>query len=449
MCRNLKELSEDLIKKAEYLGATSAEALVTKNKSLSIEVKNQKLEKIETSETIGLGVRLFINSQSACASISSTNENSINEMVSRAISMAKHSTPDNFSLPAERNEISPAWNAKSLKLLDKKYENLNFEKLKNLTLDVEQAALAVKGISQCEGAGFGANMSDFNLATSNGFSGGYKRTDFQLFCSAIAGEGSAMERDYALESRAFLTDLPDALSIGELAGNRAIERLEPRKPITGSYPILFDQRVSKSLIAHLTSAINGVAISRGSSWLLHSLGKKILSDNLTLLEDPTRQKIAGSRPFDGEGLIARPKALIKNGILKQYVLDLRSARKLNLKPTGNAYRYMSSAPQPGVGNLELLGGRQSRQELIQNINKGVLITSLLGSTINQNTGDYSRGASGFWIENGEVAFPINGFTIAGNLKDMLANIVASTDGKSYMSKVIPSLLVEKMIVASR
>ncbi len=449
MHRNLKELSEELIRKAKCLGATAAEAIVAKNKSLSIEVKNQNLEKIENSETLDLGIRVFINSKSACVSISSTNDDAINEMISRALSMAKHSPPDDLSVPAESNEILKGWNETKLKLLDKEFDNLNFEKLKDLTLEIEQAALDVKGISQCEGAGFGANLSEFNLTSSNGFSGGYKNTSFQLFCSAIAGRDSSMERDYASEGRTFLSELPDAISIGQLAANRAIQRLTPKKPVTGSYPVLFDQRVSNSLIGHLTSGINGLAISRGSSWLLNSLEKKVLPDNLTLYEDPTRPKIAGSRPFDGEGLMAKPKAFIKNGILKHYILDLRSARKLKLKPTGNAYRYISSAPQPGIGNLELLGGVESKKDLIQNIKKGILITSLLGSTINQNTGDYSRGASGFWIENGEVAFPINGFTIAGNLKDMLSSIIASDDGKPYLSKVIPSLLVDNMTVASR
>ena len=283
--------------------------------------------------------------------------------------------------------------------------------------------------------------------SSNGFSGGYKKTAFQLFCSVIAGAGSSMERDYNYEGRTFFHDLPDPKSIGKLAAKRAVNRLHPKKPPTGSFPVIFDRRVSSSLIGHLTTAINGAAICRGSSWLLNCLENKIMSDNLTLSEDPNRARMSGSRPFDGEGLPTTNKNLIENGILKQYILDLRSARKLNLKPRGNAYRSVSSIPSPGIGNLELSPGENSPQELIKSVKKGLFVTSLIGSTINQNTGDYSRGAGGFWIENGEVTYPVNECTIAGNLKEMLLNIVASNDGKKHLSKIIPTLLVRKMTIA--
>ena len=247
----------------------------------------------------------------------------------------------------------------------------------------------------------------------------------------------------------FFNDLPKPSSIGELAATRAVKRLNPKKPPTGSYPVFFDRRVSNSLIGHLTAAINGAAICRGSSWLLNSLNKKILSDALTLSEDPTRPKIAGSRPFDGEGLPTKRKNFISNGILEKYVLDLRSSRKLNLNPSGNAYRSLSSSPVPGVGNLELTPGKHSHHEIITNIKQGLLVTSLIGSTINNNTGDYSRGANGFWIENGEVVFPVNECTIAGNLKEMLLNLIAANDGQEHLSKVIPSLLVQNMIIAGK
>ena len=258
-----------------------------------------------------------------------------------------------------------------------------------------------------------------------------------------------MERDFASEGRTFLNDLPSASSIGLLAANRATARLKPKRPPTGLYPVLFDQRISSSLIGHLTAAINGMAICRGSSWLLGSLNKKILPENLSLSEDPNRPRIAGSRPFDAEGLPTTQKNFVENGVLKNYILDLRSARKLNLEPLGNAYRSLASAPQPGVGNLELSPGNSTCEQLLGNIKSGLLVTSLIGATINQNTGDYSRGANGFWIENGQVAFPVNECTIAGNLKEMLLNVIAGNDGKSHLSKVVPSLLIEKMTVANQ
>ena len=213
------------------------------------------------------------------------------------------------------------------------------------------------------------------------------------------------------------------------------------------YPVLFDQRISGSLIGHLTSAINGASISRGSSWLRESLNERILPKNFTLSEDPHRPRIAGSRPFDGEGLPTVNKNFVEDGILKQLILDLRSARKLNLKPSGNASRSLSSAPQPSPGNLELSPGNNTPLGIIKEIKNGLLVTSLIGSTINQNTGDYSRGANGFWIQNGEVAYPVNECTIAGNLKEMLLNLTAANDGKKHLSRIIPSLLVENMMVA--
>ena len=447
MSMNLKQLSEELITQAKFFGATSVEALAAENKALSIEVKNGSPEKIENAETLNLGLRVFVGSRSACVSISSANKTSIEEMALRAVEMAKEAPPDEFSLPANDKEILTNWDIASFDMFDHTYNELNFENLKNLALGIESAALAVKGVSQCEGAGIGTNLSNFHMTTSNGFSGGYQKTGFQLFCSAIAGTDSLMERDYASEARMFFEDLPDPLSVGQLAGTRAINRLNPKKPLTGSYPVLFDERVSGSLISHLTTAINGASIARGSSWLRDRLHTRILPQNFTLSEDPYRLRVAGSRPFDGEGLPTIKKNFVEDGVLKQLILDLRSARKLNLKPSGNASRSLSSAPQPSPGNLELSPGDDKVSDMIKKINNGLLVTSLIGSTINQNTGDYSRGANGFWIQNGEVAYPVNECTIAGNLKEMLSNLTAADDGKKHLSRVIPSLLVDNMTIA--
>ena len=447
MSEKLKNISEDIITQAKNFGATSVEALVVDNKALSIEVKNRCLEKIENAETLNLGLRVFVGSGSACVSISSTNKKSIEQMALRAVEMAKEATADEFSLPANEHEISTISNTNNFELCDNTFDEINVEELKKVALEIECAALSVKDVSQCEGAGIGTNFSNFHMMTSNGFSGGYKKTNFQLFCSAIAGTNALMERDYASESRTFFEDLPDPLSIGHLAGNRAVNRLNPQKPLTGSYPVLFDERVSASLIGHLTSAINGAAISRGSSWLRESLGKRVLPANFTLSEDPTRPRIAGSRPFDAEGLPTLKKNFVEDGVLKSLILDLRSSRKLNLAPSGNAYRSLSSAPQPGPGNLELSSGNKTVLDIIKKIKNGLFVTSLIGSTINQNTGDYSRGANGFWIQNGEVTYPVNECTIAGNLKEMLLNLTAANDGRQHLSRVIPSLLVENMTIA--
>jgi PmbA protein len=447
MSKSLKQLSEELITQAKLFGATATEALVVENKSLSIEVKNGSLEKLENAETLSLSLRVFVKSQSACVSISSTNEKSVEQMALRAVEMAKEAPPDDYSLPASSEDILTSWNTNDFEFCDYTHGDLDFDKLKNQALEIETAALAVEGVSQCEGAGIGTNWSNFYMTASNGFSGGYEKTGYQLFCSAIAGTDSFMERDYASESRTFFNDLPNHISVGELAGSRAVKRLNPRKPLTGSYPVIFDERVSGTLIGHLTAAINGENIARGASWLREGLHSRVLPKNLTLFEDPNRPRISGSRPFDSEGLPTTKKYFVENGVLKQLILDLRSARKLNLNPSANAYRSLSSAPYPGPGNLELTRGDKTLPDIIKEIKNGLLVTSLIGATINQNTGDYSRGANGFWINDGEIAYPINECTIAGNLKEMLLNLTAANDGKKHLSRIIPSLLVENMMIA--
>lgn len=256
-----------------------------------------------------------------------------------------------------------------------------------------------------------------------------------------------MERDYDGDSRTFQGDLRSAKDIGTQAGERAIERLGARKPETGSYPVLFDERVSSSLIGHLLAAVNGASIARGSSWLKDALGEQILPTQLSVTEDPFRPRIAGSRPFDGEGLATQRRAIIDNGVLTGWTLDLASARKLDMQSTGNAARGVGSVPSPSQWNIALTQGNNSRTNLISGMGTGLLVTSMIGSTINPNTGDYSRGAAGFWVENGEIAYPVNECTIAGNLRDMLHSIVPANDARSHLSRVVPSLLVEGMTLA--
>jgi PmbA protein len=256
-----------------------------------------------------------------------------------------------------------------------------------------------------------------------------------------------MERDHDSDSRIFRVDLRDAGDIGRIAGIRAVERAGARKPATGTWPVLFDERISGSLIGHLLSACNGAAVARGASWLRDSLGEKVLPDHLSLIEDPHRPRVSGSRPFDGEGLPTARRAIIEDGRLTSWTLDLASARKLGMTPTGNAARGLSSPPSPVNWNIALTQGEQSRDDLIAGMGTGLLVTSMIGSTINPTTGDYSRGASGFWIENGEIAYPVNECTIAGNLRDMLARIVPANDARTWLSRVVPSILIEGMTLA--
>jgi len=298
-----------------------------------------------------------------------------------------------------------------------------------------------------QGTGAGYSSSRIHLATSNGFSGGYARTGISVSCVAITGEGLSMERDYAGESRTFLEDMPDAADIGRRAGERAVSRIGASKPPTGAYPVLFDERISSSLIGHLLMAINGTAIVRGSSWLRDALGEQVLPDGISLIEDPFRKRISASRPFDGEGLPSRKREIVRDGVLMGWTLDLATARRLGLESTANASRGTSSPPSPSAGNVALTQGSQSREDLIRDMGTGLLVTSLMGSSINPTTGDYSRGASGFWVENGEIIRPVNECTIAGNLRDMLRRLRPANDARPHLSRMVPSLLVEGLTIA--
>ena len=256
-----------------------------------------------------------------------------------------------------------------------------------------------------------------------------------------------MERDYDGDSRIFQADLRDAQEIGTRAGERALARLDARKPPTGSYPVLFDERIAASLIGHLLGAINGQAISRGASFLRDAMGEQVLPEGLSLIEDPSRIRATGSRPFDAEGLPTQQRAIVEKGILQGWTLDLATARKLELTPTGNAARGPGSGPQPSNWNIALTQGQASRDDLIAEMGTGLLVTSMIGSTINPNTGDYSRGASGLWVENGEITHAINECTIAGNLRDMLRSMIPANDARRHLSRVVPSLLVPGMTLA--
>jgi PmbA protein len=307
--------------------------------------------------------------------------------------------------------------------------------------------LAHDGISRIDSASAGYGAQTVHLAGTNGFSGGYRRSSRSRSCVAITGEGLGMERDYDGDSRIFQSDLRSPEEIGATAAERALARVNPRRPKTGAYPVLYDERVSSSLIGHLVAAINGAAIARGASWLRDAMGQPVLPDALSLIEDPHRPRVMASRPFDAEGLATRRRAVIDKGELTGWTLDLANARKLGMDSTANAARSVSGGVSPSNWNLELTQGDASREDLIAEMGTGLIVTSMIGSTINPNTGDYSRGAAGLWVENGRIAYPVSGVTIAGNLRDMLRTIRPANDARSWLSRVVPSLLVEGLTLA--
>ena len=446
MSQNLEELTHALLLSAKKAGADTADAIAVKGTSLSIDVRGGVLEQAERSEGVDIGLRVLIGQRQACVSSSDTSQTTIDAMCERAVAMAKEAPEDPYIGLSEENILSDLRGADGLELYDPTPEPKP-EALQDDAMRAEAAALALSGISQVQSATGGYSAREIHLAASNGFMGGYQRTDRATSCVAIAGAGSAMERDYDGDSRIFQADLRSAREIGQSAAERALARSGAIKPPTGSFPILFDERISSTLIGHLLGAVNGASIARGSSWLRDALGAQILPSHLSVIEDPHRARVPGSRLFDAEGLATQKRAIIENGILTGWTLDHANARKLGMTSTANAARGTSSPPSPSNWNIELTQGAQSREDLICDMGTGLLVTSMIGSTINATTGDYSRGASGFWVENGAISHPVNECTIAGNLRDMLMRLTPANDARMHLSRVVPSLLVEGMTLA--
>ncbi len=446
MPQSLEDLTQALLQAAKHAGADSADALAVTGTSLNIDVRAGALEQAERSEGIDIGLRVLVDGRQANVSSSDTRADTITAMAERVVAMAKEAPKDPFAGLADADQLAQNWDIDALQLVDPSPEPKPHS-LQEDAQRAEAAALAVNSITQVQSSSASYSHSQIHLATSNGFSGGYARSYRSTSCVTIAGEGPTMERDYDGDSRVFQADLRSPEDIGTLAAQRTVERLNPRRPKTGAYPVLFDERISSSLIGHLLAAINGSAIGRGSSWLRDALGEQVLPSTLSVIEDPHRARIAGSRPFDAEGLPTQKRAIIDQGVLTGWTLDLATARKLNMTSTANAARGTSAPPAPSNWNISLTQGENSRADLIAQMGTGLLVTSMIGATINPNTGDYSRGAAGFWVENGQIQYPVNECTIAGNLRDMLLGMIPANDARQHLSRVVPSLLIKGMTLA--
>jgi PmbA protein len=441
----LASLTEALLAAAKAAGAQSADAMALSGISQSIDIRAGTLEQAERSEATEIGLRVLIGGRQACVSASDTSPATLAQLAERAVAMAREAPEDPYAGIASPEQIAKHWDLTAMQLVEEA-EEPSAATLEAKAREAEAAAMQATGITQVEAsAGYGRRQ--VHLAASNGFSGGYERSSHSVSAVAFTGSGPGMERDYAGEGRIFATDMPSASGIGQLAAERALARAGATRPKTGTYPVLFDERVASSLIGSLTSAINGAAIARGSSWLLDAIGQQVLPANLSLFEDPLRPRIPGSRPFDGEGLPSKARMVVENGVLIGWTLDLATARKLGLQSTGNAARGTSAPPTPSSSNIDLTQGTATRDDLIRDMGTGLLITSMIGSTINPNTGDYSRGASGFWVENGQISHPVNECTVAGNLRDMLLRIQPANDARAHLSTRVPSLLIDGMILA--
>jgi PmbA protein len=446
MTDRLETLTQALLTAAKKAGAETADAIAVDGTSLSIDVREGALEQAERSEGTEIGLRVLIGHRQACVSASDTSDRTLAEMAERAVAMAREAPEDPYCGLADPDQLARGWDLAALDLADPAPEP-TASALETDARSAEAAALAVTGVAQVQSASAGYGARRVHLAASNGFSGGYARTSRSTSAVAISGEGLKMERDWAAESRTYQADLPDAETIGTQAGERAVARAGARKPPTGAYPVLYDERIAAGVIGHLLAAINGSAIARGASWLRDAMGTQVLPAALSVIEDPHRPRISGSRPFDAEGLPSRTRTIVDNGILTGWTLDLATARKLGLTSTGSASRGPGAPPSPSVTNIRLTPGSKTREQLLAEMGTGLLVTSLIGSSINSTTGDYSRGASGFWVKNGQITYPVNECTIAGNLRDMLMRLTPANDARQHLSHVVPSLLVEGLTLA--
>jgi PmbA protein len=434
---------QDIIAQAKKAGADAADAIIAEGTSLSVSWRNRTLESLDRAEGTDLGLRVLIGKQQAIVSTSDRRPATLRELVSRAVAMAKAAPEDPFCGIADPSEIARRW--PQLELGDT--YDISAEKLILSAKTAEEAALAVKGVSQCESTDASAGETAVYFAASNGFVGHYRRTSYGISAAVLAGTGTAMEQDYDYSSAVFLSDLADPAQIGAQAGERAVRKLNGRKMPSGRFPVVYDPRIASSMLGHLIGAISGPAIVRGTSYLKDSLGKDVFGPQVSIVDDPFRPRGLRSRLFDGEGLLPQRRIIIDQGRLTTWLLDLRSARQLGMASTAHASRSPGGLPSPAPSNLYLEPGPLSPAELIKDIKQGLYVTEMMGSGVNGVTGDYSRAASGFWIDNGVISFPVNEITLAGNLKDMFRTLTPANDLEFRHGFDSPTIRIEGMTLA--
>ena len=437
------DILDDLLTRVKKAGGDSADAVLFESASISVAQRLGAPEKLERSETCDAGLRVFVGKRQAIVSSTDLSDTALGAMVERAVAMAKAAPEDPYAAIADSDQI--ATEVPTLDIYDPTEPET--EKLIEMANAAEDAARAIPGVTNSEGADAGWSRASISLAATNGFAHGYQVSSNSLSASVLAGEGTAMERDYDFTSAVYASDLRDPEEVGRSAGERAVKRLDARKMKTTQVPVIYDWRVSGGLVRHLTGAINGVSIARGSSFLKDRMGDQVFAPGIRIMDDPHRPRGLRSKPFDGEGLATRPKPLIEDGKLCTWLLDLASARQLGLESTGNASRGTGGPPSPGATNVYLEAGTATPEELIADIEEGFYVTEMIGMGVNGITGDYSRGASGFWIEKGKITFPVSEMTIAGNLKDMFTAMIPANDLEFRFGTDAPTVRIDGMTVA--
>ncbi|NVJ99227.1 MAG: TldD/PmbA family protein [Alphaproteobacteria bacterium] len=437
-------LLQDLVSNAMKAGADAADAVAVDARSKSVSWREGKLEDVDGSEAEDIGLRIMIGKQQAMVSTSDRRPNALKALVQRTMDMAKAVPEDQYCGLAPEERLHQGRFAE-LDLFDP--TDVPAEKLTDLAREAEDATRAVEGVTNSSGASAGTSSWAISLVTSHGFSGHYKGSSFSISSSAVAGEGTGMERDYEFTSARHFADLDSAEKIGHEAGERAVKRLNPKKMGSGKMPVVYDPRFSKSLVNHLSGAVNGASVARRSSFLQDRMGEEIFAPGVTITDNPLMVRGLGSRLFDGEGVKVDKCHLVEDGVLKMWLLNAATARQLGLEVSGHASRGTSSAPGISTSNLYMEPGTMTPSELMADIEDGVYVTELIGMGVNGVTGDYSRGAAGFRIRGGEIAEPVSEITIAGNLKEMFRHLVPASDLSFRYGINAPTIRVDGMMVA--
>jgi PmbA protein len=441
----LAERAERLVKAARTAGADAADAVALRSMSLSVEVRDGAVEESERAEGDDLGLRVLVGRRQAVVSTNDLSADGTAQLAERAVAMARVAPEDKYAGLADPSLL--AHDFPDLDLSDPDLPGV--AALEKTARTMEEAGLVVAGVTKSGGASASAGIGGMVLVTSHGFHGAYLGSRHSISMQAIAGDGTSMERDYEYSSTLHAADLDSPEKIGRTAGERAIARLNPRKVTTRKVPVIFDRRVAGTIVGHLASAVNGASVARKTSFLRDKMGEKLFADGVSIIDDPLRKRGLRSQPFDGEGVGGKRLALIDCGVLRSWLLDCATARELNLVTTGHAQRGTSSTPSPGPSNLHMEPGALSSEALMADIKDGFYVTDLIGMGVSMVTGDYSRGASGFWIENGKRSYPVSEVTIAGHLIDIFRNLTPANDLEFRYGTNAPTLRLEGLTVAGQ
>lgn len=433
--------AEKLIAKCKTFGATDAEVMTGAGADISVTIRNGKLEDLIRAESSGFSLRVFVDNRSG--TISSSKFADADKLAETAVNMAKAAPVDEFSQLAPKKLLYKA--SLDLDIYDPQEPPEN--KLIDLAMSVEATALAVKGITNSEGGDASFASYENTLVTSHGFAKSHKSSRTGLSVRVLAGSGTGMQRDYDYSAARYFSDLESPEKIGLEAARRVLEKLNPRKVPSGRYPVIFDPRISRNLVSDFATGVSGSSVARGTSYLKSKMEEKLFPININIIDDPHIKRGQASKPFDGEGVANAKLKLVENGVLKSWLLDTRSANQLKLITNGRASRGGGGPSSPSNTNLYLENGTLPVEKMLAEIKSGFYVTEVFGMGINYTNGDYSQGAAGFWIENGELAYPVSEVTLAGNLLEMFQNLTPANDLKMKYSTNAPTLRIDGMTLA--